>query len=199
MSQVELIFSYYKARPLRDIRSEEVVDWATAEWEKRTGKKLRDPDRAIRTLYDKGRLIKVEKGVYRYDPDAAKEPDLPPFTAKQREEIFRRDGYVCFKCGRGKQEGVELHADHIIPRKLGGESVVSNGQTLCSEHNMLKKTTGYTEFGKRMFIHYYRLAKAKNDKRVMEACRRMLEVYEDMQINGHIPWNEKPPRKPKRK
>lgn len=199
MSQVEMVFSYYKARPMRDIPSAEVVDWATAEWEKRTGKKLRDPDRAIRTLYDKGRLIKIKKGLYRYDPDAATGRDLPPFTAKQRTAIFRRDRYKCCVCGRGKREGMELHADHIKPRAKGGKSEVANGQTLCSEHNFRKKTLGYTEAGKKMFVGYFRLAKKTKDERVMELCRRVLEVYEYLQINGHIPWNEKPPRKRKRK
>jgi hypothetical protein len=33
---------------------------------------------------------------------------------------------------------------------------VDNGQTLCSEHNFLKKTYSQTEFGKRFIIRLYK-------------------------------------------
>ena len=199
MSQEDLIFSYFKNRPLRDIPHAEVVDWATAEWEKRTGEKFRDPDRAIRKLHERGLLIKTRKGVYRYDPDAATERELCDFTPQQKEEIFRRDGYKCCICGDGKKNGIEIHADHIRPRALGGESTVQNGQTLCAPHNFRKQKFGQTETGKKMFIRLHGLAQESGDKSMAEFCRRVLEVYEELKINGHIPWNEKPPVKPKGK
>ncbi|GMV77255.1 MAG: hypothetical protein AMXMBFR79_03900 [Chitinophagaceae bacterium] len=37
--------------------------------EKRIGEVFRDPDRGIRKLAQQGQLIKVGKGIYRYDPD----------------------------------------------------------------------------------------------------------------------------------
>lgn len=40
---------------------------------KRTGMIFRDPDRAIRKLSQQGQLIKIAKGVYKYDPDFVKE------------------------------------------------------------------------------------------------------------------------------
>jgi len=45
------------------------VDWATSEWLKRTGKVFRDPDRGIRKLYQNGYLIKINKGIYLYNPN----------------------------------------------------------------------------------------------------------------------------------
>jgi len=92
-----------------------------------------------RKLHEIGFLIKVKKEIYRYDPDAVKKRELEDFTPEQREAIFKRDGYKCVICGRGKKEGVELQVDHIKPKYLGGESKIENGQTLCAQHNFIKK------------------------------------------------------------
>lgn len=47
ISQLDLIMEFFKANPKRDISHPEVVDWVSAEWQKRTGKVFRDPDRGI--------------------------------------------------------------------------------------------------------------------------------------------------------
>ena len=39
----------------------------------------------------------------------------------------------------GKKDGVELHIDHIKPKDFGGEATIENGQTLCAQHNFIKK------------------------------------------------------------
>ncbi len=67
ISQKKLILSYFKARPNVPIPHAEIVDWATEEWKKQTGLVLRDPDRAVRSIHQEGMLIKVSKGVYKYD------------------------------------------------------------------------------------------------------------------------------------
>jgi len=69
MSQVDLIMEYFKKNPKREIKHPEIVDWVVAEYQKRTGTVFRDPDRAIRKLSQEGQLIKISKGVYKYDPD----------------------------------------------------------------------------------------------------------------------------------
>ena len=188
MSQEKLIFSYYKENPNRDIPHKEVVDWATAEWLKRTGNIFRDPDRAIRKLHGKGMLIKKDTGVYRYDPEAVKERKLREFTQQEKDDIFRRDDYRCVVCGLGRKDGHKIHADHIRPRQHGGESTIDNGQTLCATHNFRKKTYSQTESGKRMQIRLYELAKKKGDEKTMAFCRALLEVYDEHGINGHIEW-----------
>lgn len=38
-------------------------------------------------------------------------------------------------CGRGREDGVKLHVDHIVPVSRGGKSVMSNLQTLCEDCN----------------------------------------------------------------
>lgn len=67
-------------------------------------------------------------------------------TASMRYEIMRRDGFRCVLCGRGAEDGVKLHVDHILPVSKGGKTEVSNLRTLCSECNMGKRDK-YDEYG----------------------------------------------------
>lgn len=187
-TQLELLMEYFKKNPNRDIPHPEIVDWATSEWKKRTGTVFRDPDRGIRRLHQDGYLIKVKKGVYRYDPSDVNRRELEDFTAAQKEVILKRDKYRCVVCGRGRKEGVELHIDHIKPKDLGGKATLENGQTLCSQHNFIKKNLKQTETGKKMFIRLYDLAKSENNKELMKFCADILETYERYNINGHIVW-----------
>jgi hypothetical protein len=188
--QADLITEYFKKNPRREIEHPEIVDWVVAEYKKRTGNVFRDPDRAIRMLSQRGVLIKIKKGVYKYDPDFVMDRKLKDFTPEQKEAIFKRDGYKCVVCGRGQNDGVEIHADHIKPRDLGGESTIENGQTLCAQHNFQKKNYRQTETGKKMFIRLYELAKKSNDKKLQKFCNDVLCVYEDHGINCHIVWKK---------
>ncbi len=189
-SQSELIMEYFKKHPKVDIKHPEVVDWAVATYKKRTGKVFRDPDRAIRKLSQKGFLIKVKKGVYRYDKRLISKRELNDFTAAQKREILKRDGYRCVVCGRGIKDGVDLQVDHIKPKDLGGTNDIENGETLCAQHNFLKKNYKQTESGKRYFIRLYELAKKNNDKDLQDFCKQVLEVYEKNGMNGHIEWTK---------
>lgn len=188
ISQTALLKEYFRQYPHQDIATAEVVDWVTAEYHERTGKIFRDPDRVIRRLHQQGFLQKIAKGLYRYDPDYAHEAQQEDFSQQQKESILRRDNYQCVLCGRGKAEGMELHVDHIRPKELGGKATLENGQTLCSQHNMLKKTMQQTETGKKMFIRLYELAKAEQDGELQAFCQEILRVYDEHGINGHIEW-----------
>lgn len=174
--------------PNQDIKHPEIVDWVTAKYKELTGEVFRDPDRGIRKLAQEGILQKVGKGTYRYDPAHVIHRELEDFTASQKKEILERDGYKCVICGRGKEHGVELHVDHIKPKDLGGKATIENGQTLCAQHNFLKKNFKQTETGKKMFIRLYELAKATNDSAIIAFCEDILNVYDKHNINGHIVW-----------
>ena len=187
-TQVELIIGFFKDNPNRDIKHPEVVDWVVDTYKERTGKVFRDPDRAIRKLSQEGFLIKIAKGVYRYDPHKATRTRLEDFTPAQKQAILERDGYKCVICGKGRKEGMELHVDHIKPKDLGGEATIENGQTLCSQHNFLKKNFKQTETGKKMFIRLYELAKNKNNEQLVDFCKQILEVFEKNNVNGQIEW-----------
>lgn len=190
ISQADLIMEYFKKNPKREIKHPEIVDWAVSEWKKRTNEVFRDPDRAIRKLSQHGQLIKISKGIYKYDPDFVKNRELKDFTSTQKEEIFKRDNYKCVVCGRGRINGVEIQADHIKPKELGGTAEIENGQTLCAQHNFQKKHYKQTETGKRMFIRLYELAKKNKDKELMKFCEDVLKVYEKNNINSHIVWKK---------
>jgi len=190
ITQKELLIEYFENNPNRDIKHPEVVDWVTSEYKKRTGQIFRDPDRGIRQLAQSGFLIKVSKGIYKYDPSLVMKRNLEDFTALQKRTILERDNYKCTICGRGRKEGVELHVDHIKPKDFGGKATIENGQTLCSQHNFLKKNFKQTETGKKMFIRLYELAKKESNKELLDFCTKILEVFEENNVNGHIIWKK---------
>lgn len=110
------------------------------------------------------------------------------FSDDQKEAILQRDSYRCVFCGLGKKEGLTLEVVQIIPKDLGGKVEVSNGQTLCAQHNFKKKNYKQTETGKKMFIRLYELAKEKGDKETQNFCTQIIEVFEKNNVNGHIVW-----------
>lgn len=57
-----------------------------------------------------------------------------------RYEVLKRDGFRCVKDGRSPatDRGVQLHVDHIRSWANGGETMLENLQTLCSECNLGK-------------------------------------------------------------
>ncbi|WP_246058973.1 hypothetical protein [Campylobacter troglodytis] len=114
-SQLDLIMEFFKANPGRDISHQKLVDWVSNEWQKRTGKVFRDPDRGIRSLHlllcsdvsvakRKMRYLqKIAKGVYRYEPElVVLRKDLEDFSPTLKKQILERDNYKCVICGLGK-------------------------------------------------------------------------------------------------
>jgi predicted restriction endonuclease len=183
VSQMELILSYFKKNPQREIKHMEVVDWAVAEHRKLTGEVFRDPDRAIRKLHQDGLLVKVSKGVYKYDPNFAELKKIEDFDEKTKIAIFKRDGFRCLICGRGSESGIEIQADHIKPRDKGGESTVLNGQTLCAQHNFQKKNYDATSFSRNFFENLRKRAKALGDIVTEEFCSEVLDVFDKHGFN----------------
>jgi 5-methylcytosine-specific restriction endonuclease McrA len=190
ISQSELVKQFFQNNPCRNIEHPEVVDWLTAEYKRQTGDIFRDSDRAIRKLHQEGFLIKIAKGIYRYDPKSVKKKNLEDFTQKQKDEILKRDGYKCVMCGKGKKDGAELQVDRMKPKGLGGRATIENGQTLCSQYNFLKKNLKQTETGKKMYIRLYELTKKENNEKLLSFANNILKVYEKHNINGHIEWEK---------
>jgi hypothetical protein len=54
---------------------------------------------------------------------------------EQRERVFKRDGRFCQVCGT--DEG-EMHIDHVISRKSGGDHSLENLRVLCKSCNLRK-------------------------------------------------------------
>lgn len=185
-SMAELIMEYFQEHPNEDIPHDPVVDAVVAQYIALYGKPHRDPWRAIRELSQEGKLVKVKKGVYRYDPEHAKEVQLFDFSEQVKEEIFKRDNYKCVVCGRGRADGIEICADHVKPRAFGGDNSIDTGQTLCTPHNLQKRNYSQTESGKRYFIKLYQQAKLQKDEKIIKFCEAIFDVYKDYDINGHI-------------
>jgi len=181
-----LIMNYFQKYPKKDLKHGPVVDWVTEQYLKENPGPPRDPWRAIRKLYQEGKLIKISKGIYRYDPDYFKKVELFDFPPKVKEDIFKRDNYKCVVCGRGRRDGVEICADHIKPKDKGGDNSFDNGQTLCMEHNLIKKSYSQTEAGKRYFIKMYKQAVANGDDKMVRFCEEVFDIYDKYRINGHI-------------
>lgn len=53
--------------------------------------------------------------------------------------VFERDDFRCVYCGASSvEDGVKLHADHILPASKGGLSVAGNLVTACGRRNVAK-------------------------------------------------------------
>ncbi len=186
----DLIVEYFRKHPKENMPHGPVVDWVEKKYKRLYKKKPRDTWRSIRNLHESGFLIKIKKGIYRYDPKTVKNRALDNFTSKQKEKILKRDRYKCVVCGQGRKDGVELHIDHIKPKNLGGKSTIENGQTLCAKHNFIKKNLKQTETGKKMFIRLYDLAKKEKNNELKKFCAEILETYEKYSVNRQIIWKK---------
>lgn len=188
--QLNIIKEYFEMHPYVEVNTKDIVDWVNSKYLERTGKIFRDPDRGIRSLYQKGFLQKISKGIYKYDPEYAENKRQADFTISQKNVILKRDAYKCVICGAGRENGAELHVDHIKPKDMGGLATIENGQTLCSQHNFFKKNFKQTETGKKMFIRLYELSKKENNQELQNFCAEILQTFENFNINGHIEWEK---------
>ena len=191
ISQHEFVKRWFVENANRDIPHNESKKALESGWLKLKGQRFEDADRAIRKLHGSGFLIKVKKGVYRHDPRLAHHRNLQDFSEADKEIIKKRDGYKCVVCGLGPKDGRELHVDHIKPKNLNGTNEISNGQTLCAQHNFQKKQLSQTETGKKMFILLLQKLKKCDDplkERHVAFCKDILSVFQKYDINGHIVW-----------
>ena len=186
----DLIKEFFTAHPNEELAHGPVVDWVEEQYLKLYMKKPRDTWRGIRNLYDIGFLQKIKKGIYKYDPELVKLKDLENFSTEQKLQILKRDGYKCVICGKGQKDGVELQVDHIESKYSGGKAIIENGQTLCSQHNFIKKYLKQTETGKKMFVRLFKLAQKKKNKELVAFCEDILNMYDKHNINGHIIWKK---------
>jgi hypothetical protein len=180
--QAGIAFEYFLERPNQDVHHDDVVPWIEGMCHKRLGTVCKDPDRAIRKLHDMGLLIKVSKGIYRFEPDAVAANVLDDFDESMREAVKKRDQYRCVVCGLGEKDGVELQVDHITPRSKGGKAVIDNAQTLCGSHNYRKNKLSQLELGDRMFRRlrsHARSSQTENPEaaRIITFCNEVLAIY----------------------
>lgn len=80
----DLLIEYFKAHQNIAMSHGPVVDWVEARYQRLYNKKPRDTWRSIRNLHETGFLIKVKKGIYRYDSKAVKQRELEDFTPDKK-------------------------------------------------------------------------------------------------------------------
>ena len=189
----ELILEYFHDHPNEELEHAPVVDWVTSQRVAMGYDPPRDPWRMVRQLHQEGKLIYVRKGIYKYDPDYEHDVELEDFPPAVKQAIFEQDNYRCVVCNLGREDGVNIAADHKKPKDKGGTNDIENGQTLCTKHNNLKKNYSQTEAGKRFFKHTYDMAVENQDEKMIAFCEAVFDVYEEYDMNGHV---ERPEREP---
>ena len=83
-------------------------------------------------------LVKVKQEIV--SKEVIKHKTKRNISDRLRFRILMRDGFTCKSCGRSpvKEQGVELHVDHILPWSKGGETVPENLETKCKKCNLGK-------------------------------------------------------------
>ncbi|MCG9126307.1 HNH endonuclease [Candidatus Poribacteria bacterium] len=178
---------FFKKSPNIEIHTSEVTEGVKESFEIH-GKKLQDISTDVNQLSGEGKLIKIKRknGFYKYDPDFEQEGEFHDFSDVDKVTIFGRDGYKCVICGLGQEDGVEIAADHKIPRSKNGENSLENGQTLCNKHNSMKKNYSQTEAGKRYFIKIFEDALKVDDSQMIAFCKDIFNVYDKHGVDHHI-------------
>lgn len=189
-SLASLVLAYFEQRPYVELAHDDWVDEIMRQYEELHGRTPRDPWRAARKLHEEGKLQKVRKGVYKYDPYLVHEVKLEEFTEQQKQAIFARDEYKCAICEKGPEHGVELHVDHYVPKSKGGRAIIDNGITLCAEHNFLKKNMDATTSGKRLFMRLYEVSLREENEKYIRFSKAILDLFDEHDVNGHIDWDE---------
>ena len=79
--------------------------------------------------------IKKDANQITNNKKSSRDPSL-----RLRFHILKRDNFSCVQCGASpaKDQKVVLHIDHIKPWSKGGETEISNLQTLCQSCNLGK-------------------------------------------------------------
>ncbi|WP_170323711.1 HNH endonuclease [Cryptosporangium phraense] len=112
-----------------------------------TGRRLREVYPAF--VVDRFKQPQTGTWVYKLVSRREDAVDTAPISARLQAEVYTLKGRWCAMCGRGPADGVKLQIDHIRPREWGGETVLSNLEPLCTEHNHGKKAffSSFDEIG----------------------------------------------------
>ena len=101
------------------------------------------------------------------------------FSKSQQKEILYQQNSCCAECGNTLDLRA-THFDHIVPWARGGETIVSNGQALCSNCHSIKD-------------HKESLELVEPEK---DEYPRDNELFNPF---GPSPFDPEPERRPKRK
>jgi len=118
----------------------------------------------------------------------------------EKHQVFQRDQFTCLCCGKtsAPKRRVTLQVDHIVPFIYGGDTSLSNSQTLCSVCNNYK---GVNEINFR--VHRTRMLAPKvtlemkrpsNKKKVnvMEEVSRIVNLFYGCKAVASLYWDDRP-------
>ena len=194
MSIRSLIKKFFHLNLNRVVTTEEVSDWVIEQYSQTKGKIPKDVGRDVRKLGGQGFIQKLGRNKYKYVPEQEQDDRPLEFSESVKRAIIRRDGYKCVFCGIGESDGVTLCVDHIRPKSRGGSNSVDNGQTLCYEHNILKKNYSQYDAGKRFFQNMNDVAKREGDDKMLKFCEEIFMVYEKYKICDITELTDKGPK-----
>jgi hypothetical protein len=103
-------------------------------------------------------------------------------SASVRWSVFARDGFTCRYCGaRGGQDGVELHADHLVSVADGGDNSIPNLLTACQKCNGGKGAKSLTESPDAVGVADRMKERAKSLKQQAAILRKSMEAERQIQ------------------
>lgn len=106
----------------------------------------------------------------------------------QEKNILETDTPRCLMCGRGTQEGAELHIEPIKAKNDDGEITTVGGLTLCELHTFVgiegKETIS------EMFVRLQKEAAVLGDTKTASFFAEVLHTFEKHDINGHVIWEK---------
>ena len=184
MSIRSLIKKFFHLNLNRVVTTEEVSDWVIEQYSQTKGKIPKDVGRDVRKLGGQGFIQKLGRNKYKYVPEQEQDDRPLEFSESVKRAIIRRDGYKCVFCGIGESDGVTLCVDHIRPKSRGGSNSVDNGQTLCYEHNTLKKNYSQYDAGKLFYQKMNDNAKRLGDDEMLKFCAEFFMLCEKYEICG---------------
>lgn len=192
ISQEDFVKLWFASNPDRDISHLESKPAIENAWLTENGSRIEDADRAIRKLAEQGILRKVKNGVYRYESNQTSSQDSEMFSEFTKTAIFERDGFQCKVCGATPNQRVDLHVVPILRFELGGNSSVSNGQTVCSVHKIIDNLINNSKNISRSELRKLLDKLSPRGKFDMIDNRRflsdLLEIVEKNSRDQHIIW-----------
>jgi hypothetical protein len=136
ISQEDFVREWFRLNPDRDIPHLESKPLIEEAWLESTGSRIEDVDRAIRKLSEAGELVKIRKGVYRFNSTPLPGSSKLEFSEFTRQATLERDSFCCAICKETADHRRNLHVIPITPFDFGGLAVLSNARTVCSFHKV---------------------------------------------------------------
>lgn len=188
VTQLEFVEEWFRSRQGRAIPHSESKPALESEYFELTGKRFEDPDKAIRHLFQAGKLIRPNgvKGVYQWN-ERFQQFNLS-FSELAKAEIMARDGNACFSC---KTPNLSDRL-YVLPRlsfELGGGTNVENGVTMCLHHALIFELSRDAGRGSKAFKSLLDALKQQSADTRIEFWSKILEnAYADL---GLTPSNFK--------